>query len=86
MNVTLSVVFSGLAIIFGLLHLFKYKESKVVTLLFYLSLFGSGVSRIVSSLSEGVSPSWVDIGVAVVFGLGAILLIQLMVRERRGRD
>lgn len=79
----LPAVFSGMAVIFGLLLLTKYKENRSVKLAFYLSLFASGVTRIVF-MKVPFPGAWIDIAVMLVFGIASLLEVWLLVRERTG--
>lgn len=79
----LPLVFSGLAVLFGLLVFFKFKGNRLLSLLFYASLFASGLSRALICLLEGQSVRFVDIGVMIVFGVAAIGELLLLLRERR---
>ncbi len=81
----LPLYFSGLAVILGVLMLIKFKENKVVALLFYLSLFGSGLSRMLIFVAEDRPVSIVDIGLVVIFGVASIGNVLLILRERRER-
>jgi lipid-A-disaccharide synthase-like uncharacterized protein len=81
----LPLFFSGMAVLLGVLMLLKFKESRLVALLFYLSLFGSGLSRMLLFLAEDRPVNIVDIGIMIIFGTAAIGNLLLILRERRER-
>lgn len=81
----LPAVFSGMAVLFGILMLVKFKENRLVALLFYLSLVGSGLSRIFIYRSLGRPVSFVDVGVVLIFGISAVGDFLILLRERRER-
>ncbi|MGI6663014.1 MAG: hypothetical protein ACOX4B_06005 [Bacillota bacterium] len=81
----LPLVFSGLAVLFGALMLFKFKENRIFSLLFYLSLCASGVSRMLVHRAQGLPVRFVDVGVTIVFGVASIGEVLLLRREREER-
>ncbi|HHY76132.1 MAG TPA: hypothetical protein GX500_05035 [Firmicutes bacterium] len=82
----LPMVFSGIAVVVGVLKLVKFKESRIFSLLFYLSLCLSGVSRAVLYMAQGREVKYVDIGLAIVFGTASIGEILLIRNERREKE
>lgn|GEM_PF-1409143 len=79
----LPLVFSGMAVVVGILMLVRFRQNRIFSLLFYLSLCLSGVSRMLVHRLQGQPVKFVDIGVSIVFGFAAIGEVLLLRRERQ---